>query len=388
MPFIQRDIKTEFFNCAKSYPIVTLTGPRQSGKTTLAQMCFPQKTYHNLEAPDIRQFAQKDPRAFLEEIKSGAILDEVQRVPELLSYLQADVDRHPEKGRFILTGSHQMALHENISQSLAGRTGILHLLPLSLHELTQAHHQPMAIDTLMFNGGYPRIYQESIEPRRYYRDYVQTYLERDIRQMAHIKDLDQFQQFIQVCASRSGQLIDYTGIGNDLGISRQRITDWISVLKASYLVFSLQPYFENFGKRLIKTSKLYFTDLGLLSYLLGLTEPSQLAHHPLRGALFENQIILELYKLYLNRGEKPQFYFYRDNHQNEIDLLIENGNELLAIEIKASKTFHADFIKPLEQFKQWAAKKNVKAYLIYAGEHEQKVNNVQVLNYQNLSAIF
>lgn len=385
MPFLPRDIKSELLASAESYPIVTITGPRQSGKTTLAKTCFPDKIYKNLETPDIRQFALSDPRAFLAEIKSGAILDEIQRVPELLSYLQVESDENPSKGRFILTGSHQMALHQGVTQSLAGRTGILHLLPLSLHELQSLKTQPNTLNELLFNGGYPRIYQENIAPRRFYRDYVQTYLERDVRQIINIKDLDQFQRFMQVCASRTGQLIDYASIGNDLGISRLKITEWLSVLKASYLVFTLQPYFDNFGKRAVKSSKLYFTDIGLLCYLLEITDVSQLANHPLRGHLFENLMILELLKTQLNHGEEQKLYFYRDNHQNEIDVIIQRGNTLIAIEIKSSQTFHAGFIKPLTQLKSWASKYEVQSYLIYTGEHEQKVNDVQVLNYKNIT---
>lgn len=387
MAFLNRDIQNELLASAQSYPIVTITGPRQSGKTTLAKATFPDKVYKNLETPDIRQFALSDPRAFLDEIKSGAILDEIQRAPELLSYLQVEVDDNPSKGRFILTGSHQMALHQGVTQSLAGRTGILHLLPLSLRELQAEKIEANTLEEMLFSGGYPRVYQENIEPRRFYRDYVQTYLERDVRQIVNIKDLDQFQRFLQICASRTGQLIDYASIGNDLGISRLKITEWLSVLKASYLVFTLQPYFENFGKRAIKSSKLYFTDVGLLCYLLDISNASQLSNHPLRGSLFENLMILELLKAQLNQGEEQKLYFYRDNHQNEIDLIIQRGNTLVATEIKSSKTFHEGFIKPLTLLKSWAPKHDIQSYLIYAGSHEQKVNGVQVLNYNNISKI-
>lgn len=387
MKLLKRQILKEFMLSMKSYPIVTLTGPRQSGKTTLAKAAFPEKIYKNLELPDLRQFAKLDPHAFIDEIKEGAILDEIQRVPELLSYLQAYVDEHPKKGQFVLTGSHQMALNEGVTQSLAGRTGLLHLLPLSLSELAEAKGVSHSLDEQLFYGGYPRIYKEDIEPQRYYRDYVQTYLERDVRQIINVKDLDQFQRFLHLCAARSGQLIDYTSMGNDLGISRIKVKEWISVLQASYLVFSLQPYYDNFGKRIIKSSKLYFTDVGLLCYLLGINNASQVTHHPLRGQLFENLVILELLKSQLNRGEEPRLYFYRDNHQNEIDVLMPRGNELIAIEIKSSKTFHESFLKTLVELQNLIPSQPLKRYLVYAGDYEQKVKGIQVLNYKNIKNI-
>src|SRR3990167_334428 len=387
MKLLKRALSKEFMLSAKSYPIVTLTGPRQSGKTTFAKMNFHKKIYKNLELPDIHQFAKTDPQGFLDEIKEGAILDEIQRIPELLSYLQVYVDSHTKKGQFILTGSHQISLHEGISQSLAGRTGILHLLPFSLNELQQDCGN-FSLNEQLFNGGYPRIYKDKIEPHRFYRDYVQTYLERDVRQIINVKDLEQFQRFLHLCAARTGHLIDYTSIANDLGISRFAVKEWISVLKASYLVFSLQPYFENFGKRIIKSSKLYFTDVGLLCYLLGIREHHQLTYHPLRGQLFENLIILELLKAQLNMGHEPHFYFYRDNHQNEIDVLLQQANELIAIEIKSAQTFHPSFLKTLRELKTMATRHKLRRFVVYTGTHQQKIDDIYVLNYKNLADIF
>ncbi len=376
----------ELLASAASYPVVTILGPRQSGKTTLSKATFPNKTYVNLEEPDIRSFAETDPRHFLEQYPDGAILDEIQRVPTLLSYIQAIVDKLEDVGIFILTGSHQLSLAEEITQSLAGRTGILHLMPLSLHELQQAS-LTYDLDQQLVTGFYPRIYKYNIEPQRFYRDYVQTYIERDVKMLLNLKNLDQFQRLLSLCATRIGQTIDYTQMSNALGISRHTVKEWLSILKASFIITTLPPYFENLGKRITKSSKLYFNDVGLACYMLGIRDANQVAHHPLRGCLFENLVVNEVSKLLLNKGEETQLYFYRDSNQLEVDLLFQQGLSLIAIEIKSSKTFSKEFLKGLLKFKSIAKKHNVVEYIVYSGDHEQMVNDCRVINYNNIKNI-
>jgi uncharacterized protein len=383
---IKRSIMTELLISAASYPVVTIIGPRQSGKTTLSKSTFPQKIYVNLEDPDIRCFATEDPRAFLAGYPDGAIIDEIQRVPELLSYIQGIVDAQEDLGLFILTGSHQLLLQKEISQSLAGRTGILHLMPFSMHELQQAGLE-QSLDQQLFYGFYPRIYKDRIEPQRFYRDYVQTYIERDLKLMIKLKDLDQFQRFLSLCATRLGQTIDYTHFANALGMSRHTIKEWLSLLKASFIITTLPPYFKNFGKRIVKSSKLYFNDVGLVCYLLGIRTQEQVVHHPLRGPLFENLVINEVMKTQYNYGQETSLYFYRDSQQSEVDLLFQKGLELIAMEIKSSQTFHPSFLKGLAKLKSLIKGSPLKGYLIYSGEHEQKVHHYQVLNYKHINNV-
>ena len=384
---LRRTIEQEFIESTKSYPVVTIIGPRQSGKTTLARTVFASKAYVNLEIPEERALATSDPKRFLRQFPQGAILDEIQRVPQLISYIQAIVDEQDQNGLFILTGSHQLELQQEITQSLAGRTGMLKLLPLSLIELRNIQAD-FSLEQQIYYGGYPRIYKNNIPPKRFYRDYVQTYVERDVKKIINIKDLEQFQRLLSLCAARVGQVIDYTAMANELGITRDTVKSWLSVLKASFLITTLPPYFENFGKRIIKTPKLYFTDVGLVSYLLGIQEFSQIAHHPLRGQLFENLVLLELMKLHYNRGEDTKFYFYRDNHQNGIDILFQQGLHLNAIEIKSAETFNKTLLKSLRKFEHIAASTNIQSYLIYAGEREQQINHHHVIQYLNVDDYF
>ncbi len=382
-----RQIETELKGLAKQYPIVTIIGPRQSGKTTLVRNAFPEKPYANLEFLDIRAMALADPRGFLERFPDGAILDEIQRVPTLLSYIQPIVDELDRKGMFILTGSHQLELHEAISQSLAGRTALLTLLPMSLDELLNAEIN-LPLDELLIKGGYPRIYKEDLNPTKAYRNYFQTYVERDLRQLLHVKDLMQFERFVRVCAGRVGQILDLTGIGNEVGVSSHTVKEWISILEASFIVFRLQPYFDNFGKRIIKSSKLYFTDVGLAIYLLGIENQTQISRDPLRGHLVENFVILELMKWRLNRGLDPQLYFFRDVQKNEIDVIFKTGNHLIPIEIKPSQTFHPEFIQGIQFFQTIAKGRAPKGYLIYARDQEQKIHSIELLNYRHGTNLF
>ncbi len=290
------------------------------------------------------------------------------------------VDEKKKKGMFILTGSHQLKLHEAISQSLAGRTALLQLLPMSLAELLEAKIH-LSMDEYIYSGGYPAIYHDQLNPTKAYRNYIQTYIERDLRQLVAVKDLLQFQKFIKILAGRIGQLLNMESLGNEVGISSHTVKEWLSILEASFIVFRIQPYFDNFNKRLVKTPKLYFTDVGLATYLLGIENISQLERDPLRGHLVENLVVLELVKARFNQGLDHHLYFYRDLHGNEIDLVFKKGNELVPIEIKASQTYNSEFINRLYYFKTLAASCFVKGFLIYAGEFEQKIDSFFILNY-------
>jgi hypothetical protein len=378
----ERQIGVELKELASKYPVVTIIGPRQSGKTTLAKNTFPTLPYVSLEDLDIRDLAKTDPRSFLEQYPNGAILDEIQRVPLLLSYIQTIVDKQDQKGMFILTGSHQLELHEAIAQSLAGRTALLTLLPLSLDELANAHID-LPIDELLLKGGYPRIYKDNLDPTKAYRNYFQTYVEKDLRQLINIKDLVQFDRFIRICAGRIGCELNLTSIGNEVGASVNTIKEWISILEASFILFRLQPYFENFGKRIIKAPKLYFIDVGLAAYLLGIETQVQMSRDPLRGHLVENLVVLELMKWRLNHGLDPQLYYYRDVQKNEIDVIFKRGKQLIPIEIKSSKTYNSEFVKKLYFFQQLVKDRAPKGFLIYAGDQEQKIHSLELLNFKH-----
>ena len=382
----ERKLATELQEMMKYYPIVTIIGPRQSGKTTLVRSLYPKLPYVSLENPDELRLAKADTRAFLDRFPDGAIFDEIQRFPELLSYLQGIVDERNQNGLFLLTGSHQLALHEAISQSLAGRIAILKLLPLTMQELSQ-NQQLYTVDDYLFQGMYPRIYQHQIPATKFYRDYMLTYLERDVRQMIQVKDLSLFQQFLHLCAGYIGQLINFDSLGNALGVSSTTIRHWLSILEASYIIFRLSPYYENFGKRIIKSNKLYFYDTGLASYLMDFRDKKELAYSPMRGRLFENFVILEIFKSKLNLGIEPSMYFYRDNNQREIDLIIKTGQNLLPIEIKSSQTFTPTFLKGLSYFKNLVQERCTTGYIIYTGEQTQKIDNFQLINYKQLDLI-
>lgn len=377
----RREIELELKALTKNYPVVTVIGPRQSGKTTLVQHAFPDKLYVNLEFPDTRAMALEDPRGFLEQFPEGAILDEIQRVPLLLSYIQPLVDARDQKGMFILTGTHQLELQGAIAQSLAGRTALLTLLPMSSGELLQAGYD-LPVDEWMLKGGYPRIYKDDLDPTKTYRNYFQTYVERDLRQLIQVKDLMQFERFVQILAGRTGQILNMEEIGGEVGISSHTVKEWISILEASFIVFRLPPYFENFGKRVIKSPKLFFNDVGLAVYLLGIQNQTQLSRDPLRGSLFENAILLELKKCRLNKGLDPHLFYYRDTQKHEVDVLYRKGHELVPIEIKSSKTFHSEFIENLRFFQSIAKERSPQSFLIYAGQSEQRIHSTQVLNYR------
>lgn len=376
---IPRIITTELELSAAEYPVVTILGPRQSGKTTLARMTFPEKPYLSLEDPDIRLAAEMDPRGFLGQIANGGILDEVQRLPDLLSYLQRIIDESRQHGRFILTGSHQPRLHEAISQSLAGRTAILTLWPFSLREL-KTYKPSLSPYALIVRGFFPRVYEEELDHRRYYSNYLMTYVERDIRALIQLRDLSQFQKFLVLLAGRIGQVINYTSLANDIGVSGATIKSWLSVLKATFIIIELAPFSANIGKRLIKSPKIYFTDVGLAAFLLGIHTEEQAARDPLRGQLYENLVIVDIVKGALNKGIRPDIYFYRDSHGNEVDLLIHNGGHIIPVEIKSAATFSSHFLKGVERFRDIAKAPVPTGAILYNGEQQLTIKGIRIFN--------
>ncbi|MBM3198313.1 MAG: ATP-binding protein [Chlamydiae bacterium] len=382
----KRQMSKELVSMACEYPVVTLTGPRQSGKTTLVKEAFSEKPYANLESLQTREFAETDPIGFLNSYPEGAILDEIQRCPKLLSEIQVRVDASDGKGLFILTGSHQVDLRGAIAQSLAGRTAILHLLPMSMKEL-QDEGINFTLDEIVYQGGFPRIYIDRLHPTKAYGNYVQTYLERDLRQMIEVKNLHLFQKFLKLCAGRIGQIFNKENLANEVGVAAKTIAHWLSILEASFLVFLLPPYFENFGKRVIKSPKLYFCDVGLAAYLLGIETASQVGRDPLRGSLVENLVILELIKSRWNQGLEHRLFFYRDSHHNEIDVLFQHGHDLIPIEIKSSETFNSSLLKGLVSFKDLVGDRCRSPSLIYSGKDELLVRDVQLWNFSHASKI-
>lgn len=355
--------------------MLAITGPRQSGKTTLARAAFPDKPYVSLENPDEREFAERDPKRFLARFPEGAILDEVQRCPALLSWLQGIVDEAPLMGRFVLTGSAQFDLVAGMNQSLAGRVGRIELLPLSLAEMREGECMPPTLDRLLLTGGYPALYQRELAASDWFSNYVATYLERDVRQLIAVRDLSQFQRFVRMCAARSGQLLNLAALGADCGISAVTAREWLSVLEASYLVTRLPPYFRNFGKRLVKTPKLYFLDVGLMAWLLGIRDEASLVTHAARGALFETWVVAEMIKWRFNAGWPADLFFWRDSTGHEIDLLFETSAGLQAVEIKSGATFAADWLDGFVKWQKFVGDApTLKPVLIYGGDasHERE----------------
>lgn len=367
----------------KGFPVVTITGPRQSGKTTLARAIFSGKPYASLEDPDVRLAARDDPRAFLERFPDGAVLDEVQRCPDILSYLQTAVDEDGRTGLFILTGSQQFGLLSGVTQSLAGRTAFVELLPFSLGELDQAGKLPKRLDDMLIKGGYPPVYDRHVSLRAWFGAYVTAYIERDVRQVLRVQELETFQRFVRLCAGRTGQLLNLVSLAADCGITHNTAKSWISVLEASYILFLLRPHHVNFSKRLIKAPKLYFYDPGLVSWLLGIQTPQQLEHHPLRGNIFETFIVAELMKSRFNSGERPNLYFWRDSNGNEVDVIMEQGQKLMPIEIKSGKTIARDYFSGLEKWIAMAGDLSVSPTLIYGGTDTYRHKGFSVNGWRN-----
>lgn len=384
---IARSAERELKALTREFKAVVVTGPRQSGKTTLVQKVFSRKPYVLLEEPDVRSFAVEDPRRFLEQFPQGAVLDEVQRAPELFSYIQGVLDRGKEPGKFILTGSCNFRLMESISQSLAGRVGIIELYPFSLGELQAAGCAPESLDSLLFQGLYPAIYDQEPRVSRWYNAYVMTYIERDARQLINLKDLALFQRFLGLCAANVGQLINTARMGADCGVHHNTIRSWLSVLETSYIVFRLQPHFSNFRKRLVKSPKLYFCDVGLAARLLEIDNERHLARHPLRGALFENWAVVELLKARLNRGLSPNLYFWRNHVGLEIDAIADHGSTLLPVEIKSGATVPSDWLKGLERWSALAGSAAEKAWLVYGGDSPQKREKATVVPWHQIGRL-
>jgi len=369
------------------YPIVTVLGPRQAGKTTLVRAALPGYEYVTLEDPETRAIASEDPRAFLDRHRSEVIFDEIQRAPHLLSYLQGRVDEVGTSGQFVLTGSHQLELRAAVSQSLAGRTGILHLLPLSIAELARAGVQFESFEEYVFRGFLPRVHAEGQRPTTAYANYYQTYVERDVRQLIKLKDASLFEKFMKLLAGRVGQLLNLASLGSDVGADAKTVRSWLSILEASFVVFKLPPYFENFGKRVIKSPKYYFTDTGLLTYLLGIEKADQVTRDPLVGSLFENLVVLEALKTRHNRGLPANLYFFRDSQGHEIDLLQKTGGELRGVEIKSSATYHASFKKELLRFASQVAPL-ARSSIVYNGEAMSFGDGIEAVPFRRAGELF
>lgn len=380
---IKRDIENKIRYLSGKFPVITLTGTRQCGKSTLLRHNFSEYKYVSLEDADIRQIATQDPRGFLETYDEKTIIDEAQHAPQLFSYIQTKVDLAEKTGMYILSGSHNFLLMESISQSLAGRTAVLKLTPFSINELKNAKKLPDKLNQWLFTGGFPRIYDKNIHPADFFPSYVQTYLERDVRTLKNITDLSTFIRFLKLCAARIGQLINISSLANECGISTPTVNSWLSILETSYVIHFLKPYYKNYNKRLVKSPKLYFYDTGLASSLLGLETEEQLATHYLRGELFENMIINEYIKQCYNEGKEPNIFFWRDSNQNEVDLLIEKGGNLQAVEIKASATLKTDFFRGLKHFQSISGIPDDALSVVYGGDADFITSTGKFISWKN-----
>ncbi len=397
---IERALGRELEGAAGKYPVVTVTGPRQSGKTTLVRAVFSKHAYATLEDPELRRFALEDPRGFLAQFKGPVVLDEVQRAPELFSYIQVVVDEERRAGRFVLSGSQNFLLLRSISQSLAGRSAVFHLLPFSLSELLareafplerigreipegRTPESPDVMETLL-RGFFPRVIDLDLDPGRWYADYYQTYIERDVRQIEQVGDLESFSRFVRLCAGRNGHLLNLSSLGNDAGVSHSTARRWLSTLQASFLVTLLQPHHRSFNKRLIKSPKLYFLDTGLLCYLLRIRSPRDLATHASRGPIFETFVLSELTKNFLNRGREPDLYFWRDSAGHEVDFLIDDGARQIPLEVKSGQTFAGDFMVGLDYWRKLVGDAEFPAGLVYAGDRSFLSRGVAVYSWRQL----
>jgi len=367
---IQRQAEEKVRSLARQFKAVAVMGPRQSGKTTLTRRCFPGKAYVSLENPSTRSFALEDPQGFLNQYEGGAILDEIQRAPDILSYLQQRLDESEEPGKFILTGSNNLLFLEKITQTLAGRVAYLELLPLSIAELKAVEGALSSLNTLLLKGAYPAIQAQGIDPQDWFAAYVRTYVERDVRQIRNIENLLQFERLLALCAGRVGQELNYSNLAVETGMDVKTVQAWLGVLQASYIVFLLPPFYKNFNKRVVKSPKLYFYDTGLASYLLRVENAGALFQHPYRGALFENLVVSELMKNRLNQGQRPNLYYWRDNAGHEIDVVIDNGLEMIAAEAKSGSTITGDFFKGLAYWRELTQTAN--GLVFYGGDEPQE----------------
>lgn len=384
---IKRQIAKQLIQYFKEYPVVSLTGPRQSGKTTLVKSLFPKMDYVNLEDLETREFAMQDPKGFLSNYKKGLIIDEVQRVPELMSYIQIIVDEKKKVGQFILTGSQNFLLMEKMSQSLAGRVAILNLLPLSLYELEKEKidFKKQEYEEVILKGFYPKLYDQKLNIQNYYLNYIQTYIERDIRTLKNITNLNTFKRFLDLCAGRCGQTLNYFSLAQDAGIDQRTAKEWVSILEASFVIFLLRPHYRNFNKRVVKSPKLYFYDTGLACSLLNIADKKQLQDHYLKGGLFESFIISEFYKYSFNTVKKPNYYYWRNKTGNEVDLIVEKGDKLISFEIKAGKTIIGEYFRGLDYFNKLSGNKFKDSYVIYGGDGRQVRERGKAIDWRDLS---
>lgn len=383
LAYIKRKIESTILEAAKYFPVITVTGPRQSGKTTMLKQIFPHLHYYSLEDLDTRSFAMEDPVRFLHLHEDGMILDEVHNYPELLSYIQGIVDEQPHK-KFVLSGSSNFALLKKVSQSLAGRSGVFELMPLSIEEVKGQIEYVDDADQLLYQGLYPAVCSCKNIPKFLYPSYLKTYLERDVRDLLNVKDMRLFNMFLKLCAGRIGSVFNASEIAGEIGVSSKTIQAWVSILQASYVVYLLPPYFENSRKRLTKSPKMYFCDTGLACTLLGIESAEQLAFDKMRGHLFENLIVVELLKRRLNEGKESNLYFYRDSNQNEVDILVNNGSSLDAIEVKSAMTYNPSFEKALLKVNEWVNPPVGMRTIIYAGTLEDDKGDIRLLNYRNM----
>ena len=385
---ISRDLAPHLLRAAAQFPVLTLTGPRQSGKTTLCRVLFPRHPYVTLEAPDVRAFATEDPRAFLAQYPNGAVIDEVQRVPELLSYLQGIVDDDPSPGRWILTGSQNLSLLESVSQSLAGRTAMHHLLPLTRGEIVRFPRHPKSLEEALLVGGYPRIFDRNLDPVDWLRSYVATYLERDVRTISNVSDLATFQRFVELCAGRTAQLLNYSSLANDCAISQPSAKAWISILEASFVVFHLPSFHANLRKRLVKMPKLYFYDTGLVCWLLGIRTPEQLRSHPLRGSIFETWVVSEIVKHRTNRVETGGLSFYRESNGAEVDLLIDQPARITLVEAKSGATPSSSYLDGANRVRRHLGKlpRRCDIAVVYGGDQFQQRTDGRLIPWRMLQA--
>ena len=384
---VTRDAEPLARTLAREFKIVAIIGPRQSGKTTLAQAVFAAKPYASLEDPDLLRFAQDDPRGFLGQYPAGAVIDEAQRCPELFSYLQGIVDRRREPGQFILTGSQHFGLVQRITQSLAGRVGFVNLLPFSAPELLAGGWLPASLDAALVLGGYPPLFDMPASPERWYNAYLGTYVERDVRQLRNVQDLPTFQRVLRLCAGAVGQLADLTRIGNDAGVDQKTVRAWLGVLEASFILFRLQPHHRNFRKRLVKTPKLYFYDVGVAARLIGIESAEQMSTHPLRGALFENWVITEYLKRRWNAGRQTNLYFWRSHGGLEVDLMLEQGQVLAPVEIKSGATVSSDWMRPLRRWRELAGNAAGRPIIVYGGDRAQQRSDADIVPWRQLAQL-
>lgn len=385
---INRQITSQINRLKKGFPVIAVTGPRQSGKTTLIKNIFPKYNYFNLENPETLSIIENDPAGFINSNNQKIIIDEVQRVPQLLSYIQSIVDEQKLMGNFIISGSENLLLSQKVNQSLAGRAAYINLLPLSNQELSQHKLLAKNIHKQIFTGFYPAIYDRKIDPIDYYNQYIATYVERDLKQISQISNLSSFRNFLALLAGRIGQLVNLSSLANDTGVAVNTIENWISILEASYLVFRLQPYHKNFGKRYVKSPKIYFNDVGLACRLLTLSKPSELKNHYLTGGLFENLIITEIKKHILNHSKSSKLYFFRDSNNNEVDLVIDSGTTQIPVEIKSSGTFSPQFTSGLKFWQKLSTSSKQNSFVVYNGRQTLAINNLQLLNWSNLNPVF